>query len=944
MTRRAFVIGLGLESGVAVQNIRRVFAAQMAADALDTLWILPYLPADTHSYEDLETFIMGLDRTALRKRYYQPEVRKWSGPNWKNWGGALASNRMFGRLAAYNHIGRLADHLTTRVNTLTVSDREAVNVYLIAPLHDPFASGAMIDVAYLLHDLALKRRASVYGLLILPDMQDDPLSITDEDKHASQLRAALTYAALRELHFYLGPESFYHTHTTDLQLTFYDQSPFQTGDCLLIGGEKGEPEGALIYSDVIQQTASWVYLHTRTPLAEKMPPSDNNRGVVSSFGLVQSNINADTPQIDHEAQPRTLALLRTLSRITEQNDLVSEMLRRWTDTRFIVNFDTQRPDEPGDDVSSDMRELRDAVRILDARYRQEARRLLEREEQLAAEMNERLQREAIRDMQDDINRLITLPGLTLQSLNQNLAHIRSEMQQQYRQGKTDLRSLERESEQKLKQVLTTRLQYEFTTDTDADRRFLFALAAMTIFWIAFVLFLSGLFVQMFTWGIAAAVIPTSMAYVVQVRRQNNEKIAFSSAQRELLNVQRRIINQRITNAYLHALLTAFEQMTTTSVTTRGQQRINAITKAIDGEIKRLEGKRISASNLSRSDEKQNASQLLIRLWELSAQHPLDAENVEQEAAALFDDDPGSGVDADVKDQALGLVQYLYTKSRSFLATNIALIHEVDKERVEYIVGLYHWPEPLVTSLQRQLDEQQIIHVIGEMEKSFRVPDDLRGMLLVRIRNNISLRALLNIERWRNDFYHICTYQAPDWRFTYRSWLHPTRIGVAVPDVVTATSTDQEQMSVWFVMAVVILLRETVNANLRETLARKLGVPDRSSVNEDELCAALASDRVQNDELGRLIQTAFEATQHHSRAHILAAFEAQVSALNPIFSETYADWQAWVVRKLRDLVTLIRKREPHDVEWHIALSLGRLILYLQAESATSTIAVDEPQPQ
>lgn len=973
MTRRALVVGLGLESGSILRKIHRDFAVQGMQDTLYTLWLTPYQPTGIDryhyelitsdksstvrgqspllrpwngpnwrnwqqtllndalftrlsSYQQTDTFVMALDQTALRRLYYQPETRKWSGPNWKNWQTALASNRLFGKLAAHYHMGHLSDYLTGKVNNLTVSDLEAVNFYLIAPLHDPFASGALIDIAYILHDLALKRRASVFGLLMLPGMSHDPVVAADTTEAASQLRSALTYAALRELNFYLGPESFYDTHNTDLQLNFRDQSPFQTGDCLLIGGEQGEPDRPLDYGDVVQRMTQWVYLHTRTPIGASFPLSDNNRGMVSSFGIVQSNTGTDSPRIDDASQPPMLSLLRSLSRITVQNNRASAYARRWIDTRFIANFVIQERIAPGDEPITGDDNLRDALHVIDQRYWQESRGLMEREMQLATMMNERLQRETIPNMQSDIAKLIAQPGGTLHDLNQSLLRISSEMQQAYRQGKTDLRNMEREAEQALKRVRDTRLQYLFTVVTDTGGRLLFGFAALIVVLIAIVFFQTGLFIQMCTWGVAASVIPAGIAYALQSRRQNAEQIAFSSAQRELLNVQRRIVNQRISNAYLHSLINAFER---TTATTGGRRRIDAIIEVIDSEISLMEKNKVYATTLSRSDEELYASELLTRLWTISGNMQLNKHHLEKEAAALLDDYIAGDFETDVQEQALSLVNHLYEQAWSLLATNVALIDEAEQTQVTYFAGLYHWPDILATSLQNRLNERRAIHVM-DLHNKFKVENDARGMVLVRIRNNISLRALLNLERWRNDFLHVCTYETPAGQFIYRSWIHPTRVGVAVPDIDMGTSVGDgiEHMSTWFVMAVVIMLRESPNIGIRETLARTLGIPDRADINEDELCAALAADRFNRDELGKLVREAYQATSHRENAEILGIFEARVRALTPIFSERYADWQEWTVGKLRNVINVIGTERDYDAELRIAMALGRLVQYLQ----------------
>ncbi|MBN2303662.1 MAG: hypothetical protein JXQ72_04255, partial [Anaerolineae bacterium] len=304
--RRSVVVGLGYASEPVLARIAAEFRARGAAawngpagagefDEIDDqgmtgdlrlLWLLPGSPPEAMPDPvpvtgpgdriDLAPFALDLALTPadLSKLYYQPEVCTWSGPNWREWGDAIRYNRLLGRLALYHHRRRVGDRVIALINHLSRQDSLPLNLYLVAPLVDPFASGAMLDVAYLLDRIAVNRNARVYGLLVLPDtaglpfwsdeQDSSPLAVSDgegvqgdEADIAANLGYATAYAALRELNFVLGPRSFYQSHHPEpgYRIERTDESPFQSGDCYLLGGHLDEARRSIDWDTVVGQTA-----------------------------------------------------------------------------------------------------------------------------------------------------------------------------------------------------------------------------------------------------------------------------------------------------------------------------------------------------------------------------------------------------------------------------------------------------------------------------------------------------------------------------------------------------------------------------------------------------------------------------------------------------------------------------------------------------------------
>jgi len=259
MVARTLVIGLGDVVEDTLTKITQQFAQTHALDHLSVIWLrstdglpLPVAcptasgnPASPRRWHCVEKSI----KDDLSRLYYDIDVtRIWSAPHWKHWTWAeLRSNRVYGKLWIQHHLmavktALLADSDMPETVQGAILTKNVLSVFIVVPLIDPFASGAWLDVAYLLLDhfgVNSGSRVRVSGILLLPtDDQDDTHINT-----VSQNRAftnALSYAALRELRFVLQKPSFFRNYHPSLPLDFVDMPPFPNGDCFVLGGSRNE--------------------------------------------------------------------------------------------------------------------------------------------------------------------------------------------------------------------------------------------------------------------------------------------------------------------------------------------------------------------------------------------------------------------------------------------------------------------------------------------------------------------------------------------------------------------------------------------------------------------------------------------------------------------------------------------------------------------------------
>ena len=97
---------------------------------------------------------------------------------------------------------------------LRVQDESSVDMYIIADLADPFASGSFIDLAYLVthvveEEISDRTFSHMTGVLFFPSFrsrESDSEPAEDEilsERQAERMREADAYAALKELDYYM---------------------------------------------------------------------------------------------------------------------------------------------------------------------------------------------------------------------------------------------------------------------------------------------------------------------------------------------------------------------------------------------------------------------------------------------------------------------------------------------------------------------------------------------------------------------------------------------------------------------------------------------------------------------------------------------------------------------------------------------------------------------
>lgn len=296
MAARTLVVGLG---DVAKGVLDRVYARFDDANALDHLRLLwlrsndeffsapPNTPENGTLPDKPEFFVLNqsIEKLLSTLYYSVDETRAWCAPHWKRWTwGELRSNRVYGKLWVQEHLPTIEKQLHMLWNPARSSapsetaqlTRNALSIFLIVPLVDAFASGAWLDMAYLLQQHFETNRADevrVSGILLLPTPDqgvNDGITMADD----RELIDSITYAALRELQPLLQQPSFYQNHQRELSIEMRNRSPFASGDCFLLGGTRNEHDDAnqpIQYADVVEHCVKLIYYSARGIIANQSP-------------------------------------------------------------------------------------------------------------------------------------------------------------------------------------------------------------------------------------------------------------------------------------------------------------------------------------------------------------------------------------------------------------------------------------------------------------------------------------------------------------------------------------------------------------------------------------------------------------------------------------------------------------------------------------------------
>jgi len=922
MSRRALMVGLGEHSEHYLQAATGYFKQRGAAADLASLW-LPPGNAPTGSPGEataIETLPLITQIDTLNTLYYQTETRAWCGPNWKAWQAALASNRLLGKLAMYTHLFAVREKLLSMSATLS-PDNRPLNLYLVAHLHDSFASGAFIDLAYLMNHLALPNRWRVYGLLLLPGTPGDPVTAHDETLNEMdvKLRQATTYAALRELQFYLGHESFYDNHNPAYPLSVKGEPPFQTGDCYVLGGERSAlprsravdavearaPSAMLFNAEQLgHAVAAFVYWQTCTAFANTTADRVSRQGGVSSFGVSQA---ADLHgQADAMAEKQLkAAFLQTALGMAGQ---AVELAINW-DYWLSPNLFGIDRSALGRAISS-MGTLGN-IPWLDRRGVQAEAQLetLEMQDQAAVDQTIALEAALNNTAQGVVNDaalaitqafdgLIQRPEMTIERLRTARQQIDEQINRQMLRLHADLERLEQAM---VRAAEAYRLQ---------RRRFMYVSIPYPLAWTVFLpgSIVVGLFglLLLIPFGMATAFLAwialglASAASILYARRAIR------------LNARREVVEQR--RFYLRQQQQFIEKRASAMYLTRLRQRLHEtlrrsqdghyladylqtrLQSALDTFTERLPGGVVGALPADA-----DVSALFQRLWQLSlsptALNPTAIETEVTHAARQYLADR----------QQTEIAELLKVQLPILREQSVCLLElpgdESQQNGIQHdLVIVQNWDdEQLTPSLRSYLSTNFSLTITHDVSGSAG-----RAAYVVHLANDISLRALLPMERWRNAYQQMCRVVINDEGHSalYRSLLHPTRIGIASPEILPAQMSRLTFAPVE-IMALVMLVHylndpqrtpSSDDLGVSEQLAAYLNVPTRPTLSYDELCGALQESPQQ---AARLRAQVTSRAQHlypqcATPEMALAALWREVRAYHPRFSERYADWEEWLL--------------------------------------------------
>jgi hypothetical protein len=879
--QRALVVGLGMDALPLLEQIDAQFRAAGKAGDCACLWLPPFPQTHDHCL----VYSLSLNNEILKTLYYQRDVRNWSGPNWRKWGEAIASNRLSGKLAAYYHLPELFTKISEVANALSQGEVRKVQFYVLASLHDPFASGAVLDIAYLLHRIALSRGASVQGLLLLPGIINDPVVQPDTTVNDGELRRATCYAALRELNFVCGEKSFYNSYSRVLdnsashRFQFQDVSPFQTGDCYLIGGESsGEGNSrykALEYSTVKASIAHWLYLKTCTSLGAAIPRSDQGRSVFSTFGIATS--------IDYEHRSETAA--QEANQIALQ--VIDKLLAtRITDSRYptLVRaaFNARYVDQSStfDPAKIAQANAEAAISVTDERYLESVAQLQNLETLLAVEVSRNLE-EVKAKLAQDIVELIRQPDMTVDYVEQTGAYNLRLVQEAYRTNQAQVEELEQEAARAMQRMRDARATYLYNATAPEPwlRRLLVATGSLSWIGAAVILINLGLPVLTCIGSILMLFLPVGTAGFFQ-RRHQNSRSGFDAAQRDLLSIQRQLITQRTTNAHLHDVWRSLEQeFTPNSISTAGRFR-----ELLQEASRTLRTTTAPAEMMY--DVQAVASHVFSHLWSQTSH--LTSHDIIHYITETIHQHQMLNQTVSASETLQKLTRTLYEQMDMMLGVKSAYIDHGDHERVTRIAGIAHWDESVLLNMRDFAYQTHITVVDISEEYGTQSPNTerIRHVIALQIRNNIPIRALFNLDYWRTAYYDMRRCVWNEETFTYRALLHPTRMGIATPDIHLRVPEAVLEFP-HLVPVMVVLLRRSEAVHYAEQLCQQLQVVYKPFINYDELCGALQE---QLSVVSEII--------HEAEKLPLAAADGMVlrtrypSLVRLKLSERYADWEVW----------------------------------------------------
>ena len=165
-----------------------------------------------------------------------------------------------------------------------------LDILIIGDLGDPFASSMIIDLPYLVRhvvelELVDERVSKNYmGMWFLPTLplpSHEALDM-DERRKMEQWRAAITYAALKELDFFMDQASYEKRFDLGLKIRAKGMAPYDY--VYLIDSVNESSQRVPSLSQMTEMVAEWIYLNLTTKMGEEIGKHVVQVGNIRSYG------------------------------------------------------------------------------------------------------------------------------------------------------------------------------------------------------------------------------------------------------------------------------------------------------------------------------------------------------------------------------------------------------------------------------------------------------------------------------------------------------------------------------------------------------------------------------------------------------------------------------------------------------------------------------------
>jgi len=646
MQRSTLLIGCGTAAAGLLETVGTEFAQRGApAGTLRRLLIVPGTPeasaAPAHP-DAIQRVALPLTSDRVTALYYDSAAdgyaaRAWSSVNWREWGPVLPSLRLYGYLSYLLGRDPLRAAVETAIGGLLPQPGQPlqVSLYLVAHLHDPFASGMVGELAYLLYDTARTYKGSLALLGVLPGPLNDPLTAADSPADA-RLRQATAYAALRELNFFHSPRDRAGLLPAAADRTLpgglwrrLEFSPFERGDLYLVGGRNDERGQPLTHNQIAAAAARWIYLQTAQPgplalhhqrrtalITALNVAQDHMSRAVGSAGQQQVRQQVVTELLRRLLRPGDLRLLPRTARPVLALELA-------TTTAATVSRD-EIDRAPVRWLTIDAAALRRELHLREAEYRAEVQTLLQQE----AEHSQRLKQllaDQIEQLKADLAARLAQPGITLPLLQGWLAvelddaarlRDRGDLRGETVPGsaaRLPLADLLQESQQYAKRLAVDRQRFFYWVQGLPHQGVIGLLLVLISVPLALLLLLIARDPLAFGLLLIGGIVPPiSLMRWLHTRRRRSVTADYEQAQRDLLDQQRVILDQRLHRRFYYRLANTLTLLNQQAAGLETCLREALPTTAIDG---------LSTPLLQAIDAGWNrlAPRLLGDLWEQSGQ-------------------------------------------------------------------------------------------------------------------------------------------------------------------------------------------------------------------------------------------------------------------------------------------------------------------------------------